>query len=251
MGLSNPQRFGLEAVAAQPKGSFIIGVDEVGYGCIAGPVYVGAAVVPAGWKDSRVRDSKQLDHQQRARAIREALVPPNLAFSIVLGHTSATIDQMGVHHARDDLVKQVVAACRKRYPTALVVMDGNELPFTLENTVCLPKADALVTAVSAASILAKEDRDACMKELHQLWPVYGFASHKGYGTGQHNSALHRHGPCPIHRFSYRNIQEVAAKFGIKPGGPSKPSQTTKPPGKISGWRPLPKGMRVSTSSSKR
>jgi ribonuclease HII len=249
--LTNPQRYALEAVAAQPQGSFIIGVDEVGYGCIAGPVFVGAAVVRAGWKDPRVRDSKQLDHQQRQRAIRDALVPPNLAFSVILGHTSQDIDKMGVHHARDDLVKQVVLRCRALYPHALVVMDGNELPFKLDNMVCLPKADVLVTAVSAASILAKEDRDACMKELHQLWPMYGFSNHKGYGTGQHNSALARYGPCPIHRFSYRNIQEVAAKFGDKAGSSPKPSQKKSQPARISGWRPLPSGMRVSTNSNKR
>lgn len=236
MGLSNPQRFGLEAVAAQPRGSFIIGVDEVGYGCIAGPVAVCAAVVPAGWTDERVRDSKKLDHQERARLVRDVLVPPNVAFSVVLNHTSQVIDQMGVHHARDDLVRKVIELCRAKYPGALVVMDGNELPFRIENMVCLPKADDLVKAVSAASILAKEDRDECMKQLHKEWPVYGFASHKGYGTGQHNSALAKYGPCPIHRFSYRNIQEVARKFGISPLDPSKPSQTTRPAGKLSGWR---------------
>lgn len=251
MDLNNQQRAVLEKIAWMLPEHLIIGVDEVGYGCIAGPVFVGAAVVRQGWKDPRIKDSKQLDHQQRARLVRDVLVPPNLVFSIVLGHTSTTIDEMGVHNARDDLVKQVVMRCRELYPHALVVMDGNELPFNLPNMVCTPKADALVTAVSAASILAKEERDECMRHLHKEWPAYGFSNHMGYGTGQHNSALAKHGPCPIHRFSYRNIQEVAKKFGVKVGATSKPSPNQSAPAKISGWQQPPRGMRVSTSSNKR
>lgn len=251
MNLTNQQREVLEKIAWMLPEHLIIGVDEVGYGSIAGPVFVGAAVVRQGWKDARIKDSKKLDHQQRKRLVRDVLIPPNLLFSIVLGHSSETIDKMGVHHARDDLVKQVVEACRAQYPRALVVMDGNELPFELPNMVCMPKADDLVLAVSAASILAKEDRDDCMRLLHEEYPKYGFKNHMGYGTGEHNSALAKFGPCPIHRFSYRNVQEVARKFGTRPGATSKPSPDGAATAKISGWRPPPRGMYVSTSSNKR
>lgn len=246
------QKRGLAEV--QKRGSaLIIGVDEVGYGCIAGPVMVGAAVTPANWADKRVRDSKKVDATRRARLVREVLVPPTVAFSIVLSHPSNVIDQMGVSVAKKDLMLQVISVCRARFPGALVVLDGNDPPLELSrdpNVVCFPKADDLVKAVSAASILAKEDRDECMRFLHQEFPGYGFKTHVGYGTPEHISALARRGPCPIHRFSYRNVQEVARKFGYTPPGSSKPSPEKNPPAKISGWRRPPKGMHVSTSSSR-
>ena len=250
MELTNEQRRALARINSL-NGELIIGVDEVGYGCIAGPVTVGAVVASSSWRDNRVRDSKKLDHPQRARLVREVLHPPVVAFSIVLNHTSEVVDQLGVNGARDDLVLQVVKACRARYAKALVVMDGNQLPPGVEGIVCLPKADDLVKAVSAASILAKEDRDACMKMIHEEWPQYGFKAHVGYGTAQHIQALNKYGPCPIHRFSYRNIQEVARKFGYELGVSPKPSPSKPPAGKLAKWRLPPKGMRVSTSSSKR
>ena len=244
------QQRGLQAVKEQGD-AFIIGVEEVGYGCIAGPVADGAAVVRANWFNSYVRDSKKLDEDVRERLVRDVLVQPDIAFSIVLNHTSQVVDQMGVSRARDDLVARVVHVCRKKFPSALVVMDGNNAQLGISNFVCLPKADDLVKAVSAASILAKVERDSCMKELHDLWPVYGFNSHKGYGTAQHVEALNRHGPCTIHRFSYRNVQEIAEKFGMHVSGYAKPSQIKSQPVRISGWQPLRSGMRVSTSSNRR
>lgn len=247
---SNEQRRALARINSL-NGELIIGVDEVGYGCIAGPVAVGAVVASSSWRDNRVRDSKKLDHPQRARLVREVLHPPVVAFSIVLNHTSEIVDQLGVVGARDDLVAQVVKACRKLYPKALVVMDGNQLPPGVEGIVCLPKADDLVKAVSAASILAKEDRDACMKLIHEEWPQYGFKAHVGYGTTQHIQALNKYGPCPIHRFSYKNVQEIARRFGYEPVDSSKPSPSGAAVGKLSKWRQPSNGMRVSTSSSRR
>ncbi len=238
----------------QRRGSaLIIGVDEVGYGCIAGPVTVGAAVAPANWADARVRDSKKVEHNRRAFLAKNVLVPPTVAFSIVLNHTSQVIDSMGVDKAKKDLMTQVIRICRARYPNALVVLDGNDPPLGFEddrNLVYFPKADDLVKAVSAASILAKEDRDECMRLLHLEYPRYGFGNHVGYGTEQHTLALAEFGPCPIHRFSYRNVQEVARKFGIQPAATSKPSPSEASTAKILGWRRPSNGMRVSTSSSK-
>lgn len=228
-----------------------MGVDEVGFGSLAGPVAVGGVVARADWQDPRVRDSKQLDGAVRARLVREVLLPPTVAFSLVLSHDNLAIDRMGVGRARDDLVRQVVDACRAKFPSALVVMDGNQAPPGVKNLVCIPKADQLVKAVSAASILAKEDRDECMRLLHEEWPAYNFENNVGYGTEAHLSALNRFGPCPIHRFSYKIVREVVERLGMKPPSTTGGSQTSRTPGKISGWRQPPKGMRVSTSSSKR
>lgn len=228
----------------------IIGVDEVGYGCIAGPVTVCAAVAYADWNHPQVIDSKKLERPQHVRLVKEVLVPPAVAFHVIMNHDSKAIDRMGVTHARDDLVKLAIKACRLVYPDALAVMDGLTFPAGLQNVLCMPKADNLVKAVSAASILAKADRDELMILLADEYPQYGFHTGMGYGTAQHLAALERFGPCPIHRFSYRNIQEVAAKFGMNGAPSSKPSQTETQPGKILGWRQPPHGMRVLTSSRK-
>lgn len=226
----------------------IIGVDEVGYGCIAGPVTVCAAVAYADWNHPRVIDSKKLERPQHIQLVKEVLVPPAVAFHVIMNHESKTIDRMGVTRARDDLVELAIKACRLVYPNALAVMDGLTFPAGLQNVLCMPKADNLVKAVSAASILAKADRDELMILAADDYPNYGFHTNVGYGTDHHMAALERFGPCPLHRFSYRNIKEVAAKFGLTAATSSKTSQTTSAPSRILGWPRQHKGMRVSTSS---
>lgn len=243
------QQWGLLRVKEQGSG-LIIGVDEVGYGCCAGPVTVCAAVASADWDDSRVIDSKKLVREQHLRLVRDVLVPPDVVFHSIRNASNQRIDQVGLSQAQQELVVATIADCRALYPDALVVMDGNVLPVGLKNAVCMPKADSLVKVVSAASILAKCDRDELMILAHEEYPGYSFNTNMGYGTEAHLAALERIGPCPLHRFSYRNIREVAAKFGMNQPASSKPSQSSGPPAKILGWRPLPKGMRVSTSSRK-
>jgi len=228
----------------------IIGVDEVGYGCIAGPVTVCAAVAYADWNHPQVMDSKKLERPQHVRLVKEVLLPPAVPFHVIMNHSSMVIDYIGVIRARDDLVRKTIEACRVLYPDALAVMDGSSLPSDVQNVICMPKADNLVKAVSAASILAKADRDELMILAADEYKNYGFHTNVGYGTDQHMAGLQRWGPCPIHRFSYRNVQEVAAKFGMNGTASSKPSQTKTQPGKILGWRQPPRGMRVSTSSRK-
>lgn len=243
------QEYGLAEIRKRGH-QLIIGVDEVGYGCIAGPVTVCAAVAYADWNDPRVKDSKKLERVQHLKLVKDVLVPPVVAFYVIMNHASTVVDELGVNKARNDLVRMAVAACRVHYPDALAVMDGAEIPADIQNVLCMPKADHLVKAVSAASILAKADRDELMILLADEYPKYGFHTNVGYGTDQHMAALERFGPCPVHRFSYRNIKEVAAKFGMGPAASSKPSQNQGAPARILGWQRLPKGMRASTSSKK-
>jgi ribonuclease HII len=148
-------------------------------------------------------------------------------------------------------VQKTIEACRVHYPTALAVMDGVLLPPNVKNAICMPKADQLVKAVSAASIFAKCDRDELMILLADEYPHYGFHNNVGYGTPQHKRALQAKGPCPVHRYSIGCVQEAADKFGVGYATTSKSSQNKGAPGKILGWRQPPRGMRVSTSSSKR
>ncbi len=221
--------------------SFIIGVDECGYGAWAGPVTVCAAVARADWSHPRVKDSKKMEKREHVLVVRDVLVASVIPTYSIRNHSSFTIDKIGLHVARDQLVLEAVRHVRKEVPDALAVMDGNQLPKGLHNALCFPKADGLVGAVAAASILAKADRDELMRFFHEDYPQYGFDTNAGYRSPKHVAALETLGPTPIHRFSFSNIREYAG------GG----SQTAPRPATISRWQRPPVGMRASTSSNKR
>lgn len=211
MALSPEQTYWLNQINAGTS-EFIIGVDEVGYGAHAGPVTACAAVVRRGWSDSMVRDSKKLSPARRAHLVREVLVYPTVLVHYVISNPSQVIDHLGLVRARDECVADAVELCLLAYPEAMVVMDGNVIPQGVpKSTICLPKADDLVPAVSAASVLAKEHRDSYMREAHALWPYYAFDTAVGYGTAAHEAGLVKHGACPIHRMSFGPLQKYAKK----------------------------------------
>jgi len=190
----------------------VIGVDEVGYGAWAGPVVVCAAVVDHGWVDSRVKDSKLLAPADRRALVRDVLIPPVVRHYCIAEYSNVKIDQMGVAKARDELVVKAARDCLMAFPDAVVVMDGNQTPTGLPAVaICMPKADNLVPAVSAASIIAKVYRDNLMYGLAKQYPGYGIEAHVGYGTARHQEALERLGVTPIHRRSYQNIKKILQK----------------------------------------
>jgi ribonuclease HII len=195
-----------------PTLKYIIGVDEVGYGAWAGPVVVCAAIAAVGWSHPEVTDSKDVKEPVRERLVKEILKPPVIRAYSIMEHSNVAVDSMGLAKARDALVLAAVKYCLQKEPTAMVVMDGNQLPRGLPSrSLCFPKADALVPAVSAASILAKVYRDNLMRKLHEEYPWYDFGSNVGYGTGMHEQGIEEHGLCAVHRRSYRNIKQHAAK----------------------------------------
>lgn len=218
-------------VLARGKHDIVIGVDEVGYGSWAGPVVVCATAAPASWNDSRVRDSKQIKTREHRRFLAEEVIPPHVRYSM-LQYDNQVIDRMGITRARDDLVKHAVANCVQVIGSAkyIVVMDGNVIPRGLpEQTMCFPKADAHVRAVSAASLLAKVFRDNLMQDLAEEHPWYDFCSNVGYGTEAHQAGLDEYGPCAIHRMSYRNINDAFIRF----------LRHRRALAKLREWRPLP------------
>jgi len=195
---------------------YIIGVDEVGYGSWAGPVVVCAALVRADWRNVRIKDSKKYGSGMEGRARRESaarlLTPDVVLVPRLLQYDRDVIDKYGVNKARDMLVVQAVTYCLEKKPGTPVVMDGNQLPNELlGKAICFPKADSLVPAVSAASVMAKVYRDRLMEQMHELYPWYDFASNAGYGSQTHEEGILEHGLCPIHRRSYRNIKQFAAR----------------------------------------
>jgi ribonuclease HII len=176
----------------------IAGVDEAGRGPLAGPVVTAAVILAPGVAIPGVKDSKALTPERRvelAEVIRER------ALAWALGRAEvAEIDQLNIFHATLLAMQRAVLALTVRPNGA--IFDGNRCPDLPCPTEAVVGGDALVPAISAASILAKVARDREMVEYDGIYPGYGFGRHKGYATRQHLDALSRLGPTPIHRRSF-------------------------------------------------
>lgn len=194
----------------------IIGIDEVGMGSWAGPVVVAAVVLPKSWSHEKVKDSKQLTHKQRMNAWYQHILPNALAYC-VLSQDNVAIDKESIQAVHRRLTEAAAIYCRVRYPTGLVVQDG-DLPTEIDGSVTrvlwMPKADVVVPAVSAASILAKVSRDLYMKQMAEVYPGYGFETNVGYHSEKHKKGLEQLGLTPLHRRSYKPVK---AYMGAKAG----------------------------------
>ena len=177
------------------------GVDEAGRGPLAGPV-VAAAVILDDLNPVRgLNDSKKLTPKRR-----EALFDEIRARALCCAIAEATvqeIDQLNILQATMLAMKRAVEALR--LPPKLVLVDGNRLPTLAVRAEAIVQGDALVPAISAASILAKVHRDRLCEAMHQQYPLYGFDQHKGYGTAQHLAALQAHGPTACHRMTFAPV----------------------------------------------
>lgn len=201
-----------------------LGIDEVGRGPWAGPLVIGAVILPdydpeKGNPDypwiMELNDSKKLTAKKREE-LNEIILKEALATG--LGWvTSKELDEIGLSNALKLAARRAVEeAQKKKIPFNQIIIDGtiNFLAGTkLEKYVSvLPKADYLVKEVSAASIIAKVARDHYMEKLGKKYPAYGFEKHVGYGTAAHKKALEAEGPCEEHRFSFRPVAEIAEKI---------------------------------------
>jgi ribonuclease HII len=202
------RRGGLEEHLRREGYTLVAGVDEVGRGPLAGPVVAAAVILPLQWDDPGVADSKSLGAARREEL---AQVIRATALAWGLGRCEAEeVDRLNIHRASLLAMRRAVEALAVA-PQYLLV-DGR---FTLELE--LPQravvgGDAQVRCISAASILAKVERDRLMCQYHQRYPAYNFAANKGYATREHREALRRFGPCPIHRRSYRPVAQMELGF---------------------------------------
>ncbi len=175
------------------------GVDEAGRGPLAGPVYAAAVILDPDRSIAGINDSKKLSEKKR-EALFDTICAEAVAFSVASA-TVEEIEEYNILQATYLAMCRAVAGLGDRVRYALI--DGNRLPPQLpvpgEYVV---KGDALSASIGAASILAKVSRDRVMREMDALYPGYGFAVHKGYGTAAHTAALRELGPCPIHRRSF-------------------------------------------------
>ncbi len=196
----------------------VAGVDEAGRGPLAGPV-VAAAVILDDLRPIRgLADSKTLTALQRER-LNDQILAKALCCSVA----QASVEEIDTHN----ILQATMLAMRRaveglRLKPVKVLVDGNRLPTLDVLAEAIVKGDALVKAISAASILAKVHRDRLCEDLHAEYPHYGFAAHKGYGTPEHLEALLRHGACVHHR---RSFSPVAAALG-RAAGQAAPATVT-------------------------
>ena len=180
----------------------VAGIDEVGRGPLAGPVMAACVVLPPGFASDGIRDSKKLSARQRERA--EARIRAE-AVAVGLGSVEPdVIDRINILQATHEAMRQAFSQIAPLPDFAL--LDGLPLrEFPCENRKALVQGDSHSVSIAAASIVAKVARDRLMCAYDAVYPEYGFAGHKGYGSAKHLQALREHGPCPLHRRSFAPV----------------------------------------------
>ncbi|HEU0219436.1 MAG TPA: ribonuclease HII [Gallionella sp.] len=182
----------------------ICGVDEAGRGPLAGPVSAAAVILDAANPIAGLADSKKLSERQRdqlAPIIRERA----LAWAVAWAEVDE-IDRLNILQATLLAMRRAVLALQ--IAPQQVLVDGLHCPQTGIPSQAIVKGDSKVAAISAASILAKTARDELMLQLHEQYPLYGFAEHKGYPTAAHLAALREHGVSGVHRRSFKPVREL-------------------------------------------
>jgi ribonuclease HII len=196
------ERLGLAPVA---------GADEAGRGACAGPLVVAAAVLSSARRAEipDLADSKLLTPPVRER-VYDAVIARAVAWSVVVVPPEE-VDRRGLHVTNVEAMRRALA--RLELTPGYVLTDGFPVAGLGVPGLAMWKGDRVAACIAAASVIAKVTRDRIMTELHERWPGYDFAAHKGYVTPEHQEALARHGPSPIHRRSYVNVARVVGENG--------------------------------------
>jgi ribonuclease HII len=181
----------------------VAGTDEAGRGACAGPLVVAAVVLPEGRRGQvpGLADSKLLTPAARER-VYDAVLARAVSWSVV-AIPPGEVDRIGLHVCNVEGMRRALA--RLPVAPAYVLTDGFPVSGLPAPTLAVWKGDRVSASIAAASVVAKVTRDRIMTELHERYPTYDFAGHKGYVTPTHSAALDAHGPCPEHRFSYVNV----------------------------------------------
>ncbi len=192
-----------EDIAREKGYRFIAGIDEVGRGPLAGPVVASAVILPENISIADIDDSKRLSEKERERLFN---IIKRKAISIGIGVVSEkVIDKINILQATRKAMLTAVSEMNK-IPDYLLI-DGIH---TIDSEImqsAIKKGDGLSTSIAAASIIAKVTRDRIMYKYNKLFPQYMFARHKGYGTKEHLNLIRLHGPCNIHRKSFKGVKE--------------------------------------------
>ncbi len=193
--------FHLEREAGAP-GTLVAGVDEAGRGPLAGPVVAAAVILDPGRIPAGLDDSKKLSAEKRAKLFEQIMDRAHVA---IASSAATHIDRSDIRKASLDAMARAIAGLQQR--PALALIDGRDVPPGLS---CpgraVVKGDARSLSIAAASIVAKAMRDRMMARAAGPFPAFGFDRHAGYGTEAHRKAIAEHGPCPLHRMSFRPMR---------------------------------------------
>jgi len=176
------------------------GCDEAGRGCLAGPVYAAAVILPYDFRDAILTDSKQLSEKQRDR-LRPIIESTALAWAVA-SVDAGTIDRINILNA--SIMAMHLAVDKLKQQPQLLLIDGNRFkPYPGILHQCIVKGDEKYLSIAAASVLAKTYRDAFMKQIHTEYPLYGWKNNKGYPSKDHRHVIAEHGVTPYHRLTFR------------------------------------------------
>ncbi len=179
------------------------GCDEAGRGCLAGPVFAAAVVLPENFENELLNDSKKLSHKQRV-LLRETIENEALSFAVAQV-SNRCIDEINILNASIEAMH--LALQNLKIQPQHILVDGNRFKkyFDIPHT-CVVKGDGIFMAIAAASVLAKTYRDDFMEQLHGQFPQYGWNRNKGYPTAVHRKAIETYGPTAWHRLSFKLIE---------------------------------------------
>ncbi len=191
----------------------VAGIDEVGRGCIAGPVAAAAVILPRDFFLAGVNDSKLLSEKKRLQLVVE-IKREALAWSVVM-ISPQRIDQTNILQATKEAMR---IAVNELLPVPdFLLIDAVKIPDINIRQYPIIKGDSLSISIACASILAKVERDESMQAYDGMYPGYGFARHKGYATRDHIIALDNFGPTPIHRESFEPVKSIfGGAYGAQP-----------------------------------
>lgn len=200
-----PNIYEHEAWAA---GRNVLGMDEAGRGPLAGPLSVAGVIFPIGYENPEIYDSKALSEKKR-EALYDTILEDAL-WAMVIEVREADIDHYNIYRA-DQLAMEEIARAAK---ADVILSDAMPLPDLDQKTIDLIKGDQKSISIAAASILAKVTRDRIMKAYDAIYPGYGFARNKGYGTKEHLAAIEKLGITPIHRRSFAPVMYHQTKLDL-------------------------------------
>jgi ribonuclease HII len=197
---------------------WVAGVDEAGCGPLAGPVVASAVVLPCGWLESGLcgglrglNDSKQLTEAQREKYFGVLTTHPEIRYAIASVDVE-TIDRINIRQAAWRAMSLALDQLAPKPQHVLV--DGLRIKWLAYEQTALAQGDCKSYSIAAASVLAKVTRDRWMVEFDRLYPDYGFAEHKGYGTPRHLAAIRQFGPCQIHRRTFAPFRPVETELEL-------------------------------------
>jgi ribonuclease HII len=197
--------FRYENKAVKNGARIVAGIDEVGRGPLAGPVVAAAAILPEKFRHKTLNDSKQLTEQQREEIYAQLTENPEFHWAVGVSDVDV-IDHYNILRATWRAMQLALDALTVHPDHVLV--DGLRVPLIGVTQTAIVKGDAKSFSIAAASVVAKVTRDRMMLTIHEQFPKYNFARHKGYGTPEHLAALDQYGPSPVHRRSFAPVRQT-------------------------------------------